>query len=69
MAKRKCFIQHREFIPEVSKITGMSIIELEYLFDRAEILNEVCVFDVELTPEQAEAIDKAAQAKRKARHG
>lgn len=65
--KRKVFIQSREFIPEVAQITGMSIIDIEWEFGKAEILDVVCVFEVELTAEQAQEIDRRAKVIREAR--
>lgn len=65
MVMRKCFIQSREFIPEVAAITGMNIIDIEWEFEKAEILGHVCVFNVDLTAEQAQEIDRRAQERRK----
>jgi hypothetical protein len=65
--KRKVFIQSREFIPEVAEITGMSPILIDYEFGKAEILGVVCVFEVELTAEQAQEIDRRAKVLREAR--
>lgn len=67
MAKRKCYIQNREFIPHVVRITGMNIIDLEWAFERAEILGETCVVEIDMTDAQAEAIDETAQVLRKER--
>ena len=64
MAKRKVFIQNREFIPEVAEILGMNIIDLEWEFGKADILGVVCVFDAEIGPEQAKEIDRRALERR-----
>ena len=64
MALRKVFIQSKEFIPEVAEITGMSPIQIEYEFKKAEILGVVCSFDAELTAEQAQEIDRRAKVRR-----
>lgn len=64
MVMRKCFIQSREFIPDVAEITGLNIIDIEWEFGKAEILGEVCVFDVELTAAQAQEIDRRAKQRR-----
>lgn len=65
--KRKVFIQSREFIPEVAQITGLNVIDIEWEFGKAEILGVVCVFEVELTAEQAQEIDRRARVIREAR--
>lgn len=65
MAKRKMYIQNREFIPEVAEVLGMNIIDIEWEFGKAEILGVVCMFDVDITPEQAKEIDRRAQERRK----
>ena len=64
MVKRKVFIQNPEFIPEVAEITGMNVIDIEYEFAKAEILDEVCVFETELTAAQAQEIDRRAKVRR-----
>lgn len=64
MAKRKVFIQSKEFIPDVADITGMSPIQIEYEFDKAEIHGVVCSFEAELTAEQAQEIDRRAKVRR-----
>ncbi len=64
MVMRKCYIQSREFIPEVAEITGMNIIDIEWEFGKAEILGIVCVFDVDITAAQAQEIDRRAKMRR-----
>jgi hypothetical protein len=64
MAKRKVFIQSREFIPDVADITGMNPIQIEYEFAKAEIHGVVCQFETELTAEQAQEIDRRARVRR-----
>lgn len=64
MAVRKLYIQNPEFIVDVAEITGMNIIGIEYEFRKAEILGVVCVFDVDITNEQAKEIDRRAQLRR-----
>lgn len=63
MAKRKVFIQSKEFIPDVADITGMNPIQIEYEFEKAKILGVVCSFDAELTAEQAQEIDRRAKVR------
>lgn len=65
--KRKVYIQSREFIPEVAQITGMNPLDIEYEFGKAEIMDVVCVFEAELTAEQAQEIDRRAKVIREAR--
>lgn len=67
VAKRKVYIKNREFIPEVARITGVSIIELEYEFGKADLWGkDVCVVELDITSEQAAEIDRSARQKRKA---
>jgi hypothetical protein len=66
MALRKVFIKNREFIPEVAEVSGTSIIELEYEFAKAELwAKDVCIVEIDITPEQAAEIDRRARAKKK----
>ncbi len=64
MAIRKVFIQSREFIPEVAEILGMNVIDVEWEFGKAEILGYVCVFEADITAEQAREIDRRAKVRR-----
>jgi hypothetical protein len=64
VAIRKVFIQNPEFIPDVADITGMSIIQIEYEFKKAEILGTVCVFEADISAEQAQEIDRRAKMRR-----
>lgn len=66
MALRKVYIQHREFVPDVAEILGRNVIDIEYYFDRAQILGELCSFETEMTNEQAKEIDRRAMERRKA---
>lgn len=62
VTKRKVYIKHREFIPEVARITGANVVWLEYEFGKSEILGQdVCVVELELTSEQAAEIDRSAK--------
>lgn len=69
MVLRKVYIQSREFIPDVAEITGKNIIDIEYEFGKAEINNVVCVFETELTAEQAQEIDRRAKVRREQARG
>lgn len=67
MGKRKVYIKTREFIPDVAEILGVNVIDIEYAFDRSQILGEdVCIFEAELSQEQAKQLDLRAQERRKA---
>lgn len=60
MAIRKLFIQCREYIPEVARILETNVIGVEYEFEKAQILGQVCMFDVDISPEQEAAVHRAA---------
>lgn len=60
MAKRKCYVQTRAFIPELAEILGKNPIDIEYEFDKAQILGVICVFDVDITKQQEELIKTSA---------
>lgn len=65
MAKRKVYIQTREFIPDVAEILGLNEIDVEYEFAKAEIRGDaVCVFETEVSAEQAAEIDRRAKLRR-----
>lgn len=60
MAKRKCYVQTRAFIPELSEILGKNPIDIEYEFDKAQILGVICVFDIDINKRQEDLIKTSA---------
>jgi hypothetical protein len=57
VAKIKCFIRDQNAIPEFARLSGINIIDLEFLWAKAEILDRPCVFDADLTVEQIAAVN------------